>query len=336
MYINKSIFIAVILSALITVSCVKEDLSETGGNFEENFELLWQTINDGYCYLEYKNINWDSIGTVYRSQLHQEMGDKEFFSLCANMLNELKDGHVGIRSDFNKVSYGDWYLDYPQNFNSSIVERNYLGKDCFNLGGFQSQKIEDVGYLRYSSFMNMFSFEQIDDAVSQLGDITGLIIDVRDNTGGSVYHANLLASAFCREKVLCSYTRYKEGAGDNYSEYFPKYLEPQEKTVFNGNIVVLTNRLCYSATNEFVNAIRSLSNVTIIGDKTGGGGGMPYSSELYNGWEFWYSKNPLFDKEKNHIENGIEPDIYEDMDKNNEYNGIDSIIEKAINYLKNK
>ena len=92
--------------------------------------------------------------------------------------------------------------------------------------------------------------------------------------------------------------------------------------------------MCYSAVNDFANAMRSLDNVTIIGDKTGGGGGMPISSELYNGWQLGYSINPMFDKEKNHTESGIEPDIYLDMDKDDEYNNIDNIIEYSIDYLK--
>ena len=184
--------------------------------------------------------------------------------------------------------------------------------------------------------MKSFSLSQINEAISQLGDIEGLIIDVRNNVGGNIELAELLASAFCIEKTTFGYLRYKEGKGDNYSEYFAQYLVPQSKNVYDGNIVVLTNRMCYSATNDFVCAARSLDNVTIIGDKTGGGGGMPFSSELYNGWRFFYSKNPIFDNEKNHIENGIEPDIYMDLDKDSEYNNVDNIIENAIDYLKSK
>ena len=336
MAINKSMLFFTIFVTFLTIGCVKENLSEKTGDIEENFDLLWQTINDEYCYLEYKKINWDSIGDLYREQLTPDMGDKKFFSVCANMLNELKDGHVAIESDFNAISYSDWYLDYPQNYNASIIERNYLGKDRFKLGGLKSQKIKNIGYLTCSSFMKSFSLSQIDEAISQLGDIEGLIIDVRNNVGGNIELAELLASAFCKEKTTFAYLRYKEGKGDNYSEYFAQYLVPQSKNVYDGNIVVITNRMCYSATNDFVCAARSLENVTIIGDKTGGGGGMPFSSELYNGWRFFYSKNPIFDKEKNHIENGIEPDIYIDLDKDSEYNNVDNIIEYAIDYLKSK
>ena len=138
-------FTTLILSVFITAGCVKEDLSETGGNVYENFDLLWNTINDNYCYLEYKNLNWDSIGNEYSSQLHEGMTDKDFFTVCSNMLNELKDGHVWIYSDFNTSSYGDWYLDYPQNLNSTIVEREYLGTDAIWVTGLKSQKIRNVG-----------------------------------------------------------------------------------------------------------------------------------------------------------------------------------------------
>ena len=334
MLINKSILTSVVLSMFLVTACVKEDLSEAGGNVHENFDLLWKTINDNYCYLEYKNINWDSIGNEYRSQLHADMKDREFFTVCSNMLNELKDGHVWIYSDFNTSSYGDWYLDYPQNFNPTIVDRYYLGSEAVWVTGLRSKKIRDVGYLRCPSFMSLFSFSEIDEAVSQLGDIEGLIIDIRDNTGGSLVHAQMLASAFCKTKTKYGYIRFKEDQGDNYSDWFPQYLEPKSKTVYDGKIVVLTNRMCYSAANDFANAMRSLNNVTIIGDKTGGGGGMPISSELYNGWQLGYSINPLFDKEKNHTESGIEPDIYLDMDKDDEYNNIDNIIEYSIDYLK--
>ncbi len=86
-------------------------------------------------------------------------------------------------------------------------------------------------------------------------------------------------------------------------------------------VVLLTNRRCYSATNDFVNAMHSLNNdneeqrIFQVGDQTGGGSGLPFSSELPNGWSVRFSASPHFNKYKKPLENGIEPDVYVNMDK---------------------
>ncbi|MFV0554887.1 MAG: S41 family peptidase [Mangrovibacterium sp.] len=329
MYTNKKLYLLGAMLLLLT-SCFDNDISEIGGTPTENFNLLWQQVNDNYCYLEYKEINWDSIGEVYQAKVSDDMSDEALFTVCADMLNELKDGHVNLVSGFDVSRYWDWYLDYPQNFNRTILERNYLGADFKILGGLYAQKINNVGYLYYRSFMNEFSTDLLQTALSQFGDIVGLIIDVRDNGGGSLYYSQLFASAFAPEEMIYGYIRYKEGVGDSYSSYFPQYLEPEGAALYEGNIVVLANRSSYSATNNFVSAMSCLENVTIIGDKTGGGGGAPFSSELYNGWQVRFSRNPLYDKDKKHIEFGIEPDISVDMTND----GKDRIIDEAIDYLK--
>jgi len=54
-------------------------------------------------------------------------------------------------------------------------------------------------------------------------------------------------------------------------------------------------------------------NVTVMGDKTGGGSGLPFSSELPNGWSVRFSASPMFNAEKEQIEFGVETDIYVNM-----------------------
>ena len=73
--------------------------------------------------------------------------------------------------------------------------------------------------------------------------------------------------------------------------------------------------------------------VTIMGDKTGGGSGLPFTSELPNGWGVRFSACPMLDKDKQHTEFGIDPDIRLDMDMNDVAAGKDTYIEKAIEYI---
>jgi C-terminal processing protease CtpA/Prc len=94
-------------------------------------------------------------------------------------------------------------------------------------------------------------------------------------------------------------------------------------------VIVLTNRGCYSATNEFVSIMKIAPQATVIGDKTGGGSGLPFSSELPNGWSIRFSASPMFNAEKEHIEFGVEPDLYVSMEESDKKDEKDTIIETA-------
>ena len=98
-------------------------------------------------------------------------------------------------------------------------------------------------------------------------------------------------------------------------------------------MIVLTNRHSYSATNDFVNIMRLLPQVTTLGDKTGGGSGLPFSSELPNGWSVRFSACPILDVDKQHTEFGIEPDIPVSMTSEDISNGYDTLIEAALRIL---
>ncbi|EKC55562.1 hypothetical protein LEA_15281, partial [human gut metagenome] len=47
--------------------------------------------------------------------------------------------------------------------------------------------------------------------------------------------------------------------------------------------------------------------VTVMGDRTGGGSGLPFSSELPNGWSVRFSACPVLDVNKQHTEFGMTP-----------------------------
>lgn len=331
---NTGKLILIFTGFLFLSSCIQEYVVNNDDNAIENFELLWKTVDENYCFFDEKGIDWNAVKKKYELQVSEKTSDKELFSICSLMLSELKDGHVNLYSDFNTFRYWNWFLDYPQNFNWSLVERNYLGKEYIIAGKLKAKSIRNIGYCRYESFTDEITSSNIHQAIGQLGNIKGLIIDIRDNGGGSLALVDEFASCFFLKKTLVGYLKYKDGPGhDDFSELFPQYIEPDSSVVFNGKIVILTNRLVYSAANDFVSIMKTLPNVTIIGDMTGGGGGAPFSSELYNGWRLRVSRDPLFNTKKESVENGIIPDIQVDMDKKEEADGVDSIIEFALNFI---
>ena len=81
----------------------------------------------------------------------------------------------------------------------------------------------------------------------------------------------------------------------------------ENHVVWDKPIAVLTNRSCYSAANDFVAVMKELDNVKIIGARTGGGGGMPFTYALPIGWTLRFSTCPMADVTGRSIESGIDP-----------------------------
>lgn len=312
-------------------SCIREE--DFDNTPEGNFEALWKIIDEQYCFLDYKQIDWDEIHDRYRPLITPDMSSDGLFEVLGNMLAELKDGHVNLYSAHNTARYWNWYLDYPRNYNEALVEK-YLGRDYRIAGGIKYTILEDnIGYANYNDFSIGIGEGNLDEILLYLASCNGLILDVRNNGGGNLSYSSRLAARFTNEKVLTGYIQHKTGKGhSDFSDPEPVYLEPSNSIRWQKKVIVLTNRHSYSATNDFVNSMHVLPGVTLLGDKTGGGSGLPFSSELPNGWGVRFSASPQLDANMQHIEFGIDPDIRMDMDEDEK--DVDTLIEKARELLK--
>lgn len=315
-------------------------LTEVDKDFEKNFDAMWNIIDTKYCYLEVRNINWDSIGTVYRPLLSEITEESDLLILFSQMLEHLQDGHVNIYTPFDTSNCYSWRGDYPYNFEDFIIHGAlYLGDNFHRTGGFDYALIANnsVGYLRYADFSCTFSDSDLSDIDKVVGNCAGIIIDVRDNNGGNLSTSESLASCFFKKKTHTGYICHKTGPGHNeFSAPKPMYVDPKGAAIdwSDKKVVVLCNRQSYSSTNDFVCKMLHAPNVTVIGGTTGGGGGMPLSDELPNGWMLRYSAVPMFDVDMNHVEFGIDPDIFVDMEKDeNTEAKTDAIIEKGIDLI---
>lgn len=323
----------IVFLALFFTSCFHEE--EYGNTKVENFELLWKTLNDKYCFFDYKKIDWDDIHKKYSVRIKEQMSNESFFDILGEMLAELQDGHVNLYASHNVARYWKWFEDYPENFDSKI-QKNYLGNDYLIASSIKYRILEDnIGYIYYASFSNAVGDGNLNQVIGRLAICKGIIVDVRGNGGGLLSNVDKIASRFFTEKTLVGYIMYKTGRGhSDFSEPFARYIEPATGLKYSKPVVVLTNRGCFSATNDFVNAMSYAPNVTIIGDKTGGGSGLPFSSELPNGWSVRFSASPMLNAKKEQIEFGIDPDIKVDMTITDMLRGVDTIIEVARAFIK--
>ena len=324
-----------LVSLVLLASCVDEvehDNTPTG-----NFEALWEIMDEHYCFFSYKQIDWQAVYNKYKVRVSDKMSENQLFEVCCDMLSELRDGHVNLSYSMDYGRYWAWQEGYPKNF-SDTLERRYLGTDYKIASSLRYRVLDDnIGYIRYDSFQKAIGEGNLDDVLVYLALCRGLIIDIRNNGGGDLTTAEMLAGRFVHEKTLVGYMQHKTGTGHNdFSDLEPQYLEPSSNFRWHKPVCVLTNRSVYSAANSFTVMMRALPNVTIVGDHTGGGSGMPMSNSLPNGWSVRYSACPMYDKDKQQAEFGISPDVHVALSDESTAKGIDDIIEAARKIIAQK
>ena len=193
---------------------------------------------------------------------------------------------------------------------------------------------DNIGYLRCASFENTFGAGNLDDILLYLTPCRGLIIDIRDNGGGLVTSAEMLASRFTNESVLVGFMQHKTAPSHNaFSGMEEQWIHPGKGIRWQKDVVVLTNRQVFSAANEFVKYMKCFPRVTVVGDPSGGGAGLPFSSELPNGWAVRFSACPMYDRNRQPTEFGIQPDHQVSLLQEDFLKGEDSIIEFARKLL---
>ena len=337
--INALSALTLLAITILSASCHR--IEEYADDPQGNFEALWTIIDEHYCFLDEKGIDWDAVHDTYARRIGPEMTREELFIVCADMLDELKDGHVNLSAPFNTSYYRKWWSDYPQNFSERLIEESYFNFNYRQTGGMKFGILsENIGYIYYPSFSNPVGEGNLDNLLYFLKNKQGLIIDERDNGGGNLTNVETLVSRFITRPTVVGYISHKTGPGHNdFSEPFEIEYKPaaEGRIRWGKPVIVLANRSTFSAANNFVSVMKLLPGVRVVGATTGGGSGMPYSSELPCGWSVRFSACSMLDAERRSTEYGVEPTegCAVDMNPLEALSGKDTILEFAIALLQN-
>lgn len=329
-YIN--VVLVSLASLFVTAACVDEE--EFDDSPRGNFEALWKIVDEHYCFFDYKQkeygLDWNDVYDKYRVRVDDGMTGEQLFEVLTDMLAELRDGHVNLATSYDFGRYWSWHEGYPSNVSDTLLRR-YLGTDYKIAAGLKYKILDDnIGYVRYESFNDAIGEGNIDEVINHFLLCRGLIIDIRGNGGGLLTNAERLAARFTNTPVTVGYMQHKTGPGHNdFSTMEELLLKPSCYLRWQKPVCVLTNRKVYSAANEFVKYMHCLPGVTIVGDRTGGGAGMPFTSMLPNGWAVRFSACPMYDRDGRSTEFGIAPDYEVSLTDSDFADGTDTIIEFA-------
>lgn len=131
----------------------------------------------------------------------------------------------------------------------------------------------DIGYIALPSFYTDFESENqlgcANDVAKEIillkkDSIKGLILDLRNNGGGSLKEAIELCGLFIDEGAMAIYQ------GKSEKPYLLKDMN--RGTVYNGPLIVLVNSMSASASEFFAGCMQDYNRALIVGDTTYGKG----------------------------------------------------------------
>ena len=342
---NIRIFLLCIVTITL-VSCERAFMEADVPNNPVNvFDYLWNKVDQQYAFFDVKGVDWDSVYEVYRPKVsYDDMHVDSLFQVCAAMLNTLQDGHTNLISKFD-VSHNDsvYYRMYAnRNINTEVVVLNYLTVNYHTTGGFAHNAIRDgkVAYIRYASFMDDITTDNLSNLLDYYQDCKGLILDLRQNGGGNIDNIRILLSIFYNHGQPLYQTQIKSGPDHNeFTELTTVYAEdidyddPFTEEPYTKPVAVLIDRGSYSATSFFALCTMAYPNIRLFGDYSGGGLGLPNGGVLPNGWTYRFSITRTLDMQGNNYENGVPPDVRVILDPACTAQGVDNVIEAAADWI---
>lgn len=337
--------IRVLLSCLLVLALASCERAlgekDTPANPVSVFDYLWNKLDQQYAFFDVKGIDWDSVYEVYRPKVYDAMTDDSLFSVCAAMLNTLEDGHVNLWSGFD-VSRSDslyYKMIEGSNFDESVVLLHYLTAYGHTTGGFRHNAIRNgkVAYIRYGSFSSTITNADLRYIVNLYKDCKGLILDLRDNGGGSLSNVIRLLGIFDNHHQELFKSQIKSGPGhDEFTELRTVYAADSSllgQQPYMKPVAVLIDRGSFSATSFFAVATQGYGNLKLFGDLTGGGMGLPNGGILPNGWNYRFSITRTIANDGGNYENGVPPAERVFLDPTLTAQGIDNIIETAADWI---
>jgi hypothetical protein len=195
-------------------------------------------------------------------------GDELATLLTQHLRDVSGDLHLGV--NFSPVALPPPPQAPPSQPNPAMLEQMRRQMEQINCG---FEKLEilpgNVGYLKFNMFANTaVCGETATTAVAFLQNVTALIVDMRDNTGGDpAMVAHVTTYLFAERTHLNDlWTRMTD-----VTREFWTLPELPGKRLATQPVYVLTSSRTFSGGEEFTYNLKSLGRATIVGETTGGG-----------------------------------------------------------------
>ncbi len=200
---------------------------------------------------------------------------------------------------------------------------------------------EGIAYVALNSFSSNEAPSLFGEAFDEIRQAKGLIIDVRNNGGGSTGHGNAVISYLIDEPLPGSSWKTRKympafrawGQKEAWHEGQGSTIQPR-RNPYLGPVVVLTGPATVSAAEDFVVALHASGRARLVGEKTAGTTGQPLMIELPRGGRARIcTKRDTYPDGREFVGIGVIPDVEVHPTHESIAAGRDAVLEKAVEVL---
>ena len=235
-----------------------------------------------------------------------------------------KDLHLGLRfipPEAPSMMFRNPDPEAIKRFQARMQVNNCAFKKVEHLDG-------NIGYLKFNGFMDAeMCGSTVSAAMGFLKNVDALIIDLRENGGGSPQMVAYISSYLFSERTHLNnlYTRFT----DTTEEFWTLDDIPGDRLA-DVPVYLLTSNRTFSGAEEFAYNLKNLKRATVVGEVTGGGGhltrGESIDGRFVLGVPFARAINPISKTTWEGV--GVEPDVKVAADK-----ALETALELARKYI---
>ncbi len=261
-----------------------------------------KALRDGYVFPKVGDEMAASVEKKLAAGAYDGIADE--FSMARRLTDDLRaisrDKHLGVVFAPNTHN-----SDRPSVMPSGheLRRENYMFRKAEYLPG-------NIGYLRFDLFMEEDGAkEAATAALSFLSNCDALIIDLRNNGGGSPDMIRYITTYLVDTRTHLNDMVDRDG--NIVEEYWTLDSVPGKRLAPDLPVFVLTSARTFSGAEEFSYNLKNLKRATIVGETTGGGAhpvrGERVSDRFVVRVPFMRASNPI--SKTNWEGTGVEPDV---------------------------
>lgn len=285
-------------------------------NASDVLNVLLSNFSSHYAFTAHRKINWALVNSRWMTRVDANTTPDQLLQVIDDFLKYMRDGHAILldeslnrrayypprdisseqriqsyfsqKSEYSNISQANRFI-YKNwiRIISSYFKDDYRTEEFYNNFLFAKLKA-GYSYLRVESFDD-FAKDDLAAIVQVMNKLTpqiitskGLIIDLRDSSGGSDLISLKLVSFLVEKKLKIGEKRYMTPEGLSQSNEI--YITPSTILPYLGKIVILTSQHTPSAAEVFLISLKARGNVSVIGENSFGALSDALTKALPNGW----------------------------------------------------